>query len=202
MVTDDGFEVGFHGEYREIVPERADRLDRGLRRCPATTSGTLNTAHARRRPAGARRMTDARAGAEQGGSRRDHRLRHGGWHAGRPGPPGAARDLACLRCCGPGRRGRRPGPACRHARGAGRAAAARARDPARSTSRRRGVDLAAAQGADEAAQLLLDRPAPPGRLLLEGAERPAARPVRRGHPRTPGTPRARISSSSRSATHT
>ena len=31
MVANGGFEVAFHGEYREIVTKRADRLDRGLR---------------------------------------------------------------------------------------------------------------------------------------------------------------------------
>jgi uncharacterized protein YndB with AHSA1/START domain len=34
MVTDDSTEVAFHGEYREIVPQRADRLDGGLRGRP------------------------------------------------------------------------------------------------------------------------------------------------------------------------
>ena len=36
MTTTAGFEVAFHGEYREIIPERADRLDgdlRGYARC-------------------------------------------------------------------------------------------------------------------------------------------------------------------------
>ena len=31
MVIEGGVPVGFHGEYREIVPNWADRLDRGLR---------------------------------------------------------------------------------------------------------------------------------------------------------------------------
>ena len=38
----------------------------------------------------------ARADREQGGPRRDHRLRDGGRHAGGDGPPGAGRDLASL----------------------------------------------------------------------------------------------------------
>jgi hypothetical protein len=37
MVADGGFEVAFHGEYREIVP-RADRHDPGLRGMPDAIS--------------------------------------------------------------------------------------------------------------------------------------------------------------------
>ena len=69
MVAYDGFEVGFHGEYREIVPD--ERI-------------VSHYAH------------PARAGQEQNIPRRDHRLRDGGRLAGRAGPPRADRDLASL----------------------------------------------------------------------------------------------------------
>jgi uncharacterized protein YndB with AHSA1/START domain len=46
MVTDDGFEVGFHGEYREIVPDErivSTEVYEGLPE-GAPSEGTLNTA--------------------------------------------------------------------------------------------------------------------------------------------------------------
>jgi uncharacterized protein YndB with AHSA1/START domain len=46
MVTDDGFEVGFHGEYREIVPNERIVSTEVYEGIPAETAGdgTLNTA--------------------------------------------------------------------------------------------------------------------------------------------------------------
>ena len=44
MEANGGFEVAFHGEYREIVPERAARLHRGLRgRARRRATPALNT---------------------------------------------------------------------------------------------------------------------------------------------------------------
>ena len=127
-VTPDGFEVGFHGEYREIVPNERIVSTEVYEGVPGK-DGTLNTLTLTE-AGGRTTMTVPRAGAEQGGSRRDHRLRDGGGHAGRPGSPGAARDPARRGVAA--RAGGTPARAgFRRARGAGRAAAARARDPAR-----------------------------------------------------------------------
>jgi uncharacterized protein YndB with AHSA1/START domain len=96
MVTPDRFEVGFHGEYREIVPNErvvSTEVYEGLPEGVSEEDGaTLNTATFRGRRTHDRH--DPRAGHEQGHARRDHRLRDGGGHAGRDGPPGAGRDLA------------------------------------------------------------------------------------------------------------
>jgi hypothetical protein len=46
MVVEGGFEVAFHGEYREIVP-RADRHDPGLRGMPGCDLALLSTWGAR-----------------------------------------------------------------------------------------------------------------------------------------------------------
>ena len=85
--ANEGFEVAFHGEYREIVPERAHRHDRGLRgRCPVRTpsdAGIVNTSRSPR-PTAARPDAWSRS-ATQGGPRHDHRVRHGGRDAGGDG---------------------------------------------------------------------------------------------------------------------
>jgi uncharacterized protein YndB with AHSA1/START domain len=47
MVTDDGFEVGFHGEYREIVPNErivSTEVYEGMPQADGPEQGTLNTA--------------------------------------------------------------------------------------------------------------------------------------------------------------
>jgi uncharacterized protein YndB with AHSA1/START domain len=47
MVTDDGFEVGFHGEYREIVPNErivSTEVYEGMPQGEGPEEGTLNTA--------------------------------------------------------------------------------------------------------------------------------------------------------------
>jgi uncharacterized protein YndB with AHSA1/START domain len=47
MVTDDGLEVGFHGEYREIVPDErivSTEVFEGVPGGEASEEGTLNTA--------------------------------------------------------------------------------------------------------------------------------------------------------------
>ena len=107
MVAEGDFEVGFHGEYREIVPN--ERIVSTEVYEGAPEGGTLNTAtfaedagrggrqhddpHRSRRPHDAR---DPRAAREQGAPGRPHRVRHGSGHAGRDGPPGAGRSLASL----------------------------------------------------------------------------------------------------------
>ena len=44
MVTDDGFEVAFHGEYREIVPDERIVSTEVYEGVPEAAEGTLNTA--------------------------------------------------------------------------------------------------------------------------------------------------------------
>ena len=82
MVTPDGMEVGFHGEYREIVPnerivstETYEGLpEERIRR--AECDGEHRDVRGSRRSA---RPSCSRAGAEQGDARRDRRVpRHGG----------------------------------------------------------------------------------------------------------------------------
>ena len=93
----------FHGEYRQIVARRADRLDRGLRG-RARRRGSQH-AHADR----ARRADDddrARPASEQGQPGRPHQRRHGAGHERGPGQARGGRPLA-----GRGRPpGRRYGP--------------------------------------------------------------------------------------------
>ena len=84
-VTTDGFEAGFHGEYREIVPNHRHPRRRRAR--------SAEHAHARR----GGRADDphgSRGAPDEGRARRAYQLRYGGRHAGRLGPPGAGRDLA------------------------------------------------------------------------------------------------------------
>ena len=95
MVANGGFEVAFHGEYREIVPD--ERLvSTEVYELPGASDedGVLDV------------VTFAEAdghdphasgpGAEQAGPRRDRRLRHGGRHAGADGAAGGAGVLARL----------------------------------------------------------------------------------------------------------
>ena len=98
-ITDDGIEVGFHGEYLEIVPDERivsteiyEGLPEGVSEEEAATVNTATFAEAD----GRTDAQDPRAGHEQGIPRRDHRVRDGGRPAGRAGPPGAGRGLAPL----------------------------------------------------------------------------------------------------------
>ena len=93
MVADGGFEVGFHGEYREIVPNERIVSTEVYEGMPDAAAVNTLTFTERRRSHDAHR---ARAARQPGASRRPHRLRDGGRLAGRDGPPGAGRDLARL----------------------------------------------------------------------------------------------------------
>ena len=80
MVADGGFEVAFHGEYREIVPnerivttEVFEGLPEGVSEEHAATVNTVDV----RRGGRAHDAHAPRAGHEQGAPRRDHRRRHG-----------------------------------------------------------------------------------------------------------------------------
>ena len=96
MVTDGGFEVGFHGEFREIVPNERLVSTEVYEGIPdAEEHAALNTLTLTERgrpddPHGPRRASD------QGRPRRTHRLRDGARHAGCDGPPGGGRGLASL----------------------------------------------------------------------------------------------------------
>ena len=97
MVTPDGFEVGFHGEYLEIVPDErivSTEVYEGCRR----TSRAVDE-HRRLTEADGR-TTLAVLVQHSSKAHRDahHRIRDGGRHAGRAGPAGAGRGLA--RPCG------------------------------------------------------------------------------------------------------
>ena len=107
MVTDDGFEVAFHGEYREIVPNERIVSTEVYEGMPERGSGEHPDVH---RGGRAHDPHDPRAAHEQGAPRRTHRLRDGGRHAGRDGPPGAGRGLASLSVAsGGGHRDTAPG---------------------------------------------------------------------------------------------
>ncbi len=103
MTANEGFEVAFHGEFREIVPN--ERLvttevyempdDFPLAGTPEAEEGTLNTITFTEVD-GRTTLTTARGVPHEGGARRDHRLRHGGRDAGGDGPPRAGRGLARL----------------------------------------------------------------------------------------------------------
>ena len=97
MVTDGGFEVAFHGEYHEIVPDErivSTEVYEGIperRRARGAEHGDL---HRERR---AHHPHPPRRAHEQGGPRRTHRLRDGGRPAGRARPPRAGRGFPSLR---------------------------------------------------------------------------------------------------------
>ena len=94
MIADGGMEVGFHGEYREIVPDErivSTEVYEGMPDAEAVNTLTLTDAGD-----GSYAARDPRAAREQGAPRRPHQLGHGGRHAGRHGPPGAGRRLPAL----------------------------------------------------------------------------------------------------------
>ncbi len=93
MVTDDGFEVAFHGEYREIVPNErivSTEVYEGMPEEKAVNTVTFGETERAHDP------DDPRAAREQGGPRRAHRLRDGDRHAGGDGPAGGGRERASL----------------------------------------------------------------------------------------------------------
>ncbi|MEN3313249.1 MAG: hypothetical protein V7645_2578 [Actinomycetota bacterium] len=95
-VTPDGFEAGFHGEYREIVPN--DRLV-STEVYEGIPDAEEHAVLAHPHPHRGGRADDPhgpRGAPDEGRPRRPHQLRHGGRHAGRHGSPGAGRDLASL----------------------------------------------------------------------------------------------------------
>ncbi len=96
MIADGGMEVGFHGVYREIVPNERIVSTEVYEGIPdAEEHAALEHPHAHR---GGRADDphDPRRASDQGRPRRAHQLRYGGRHAGRDGPPGAGRSLASL----------------------------------------------------------------------------------------------------------
>ena len=103
MRANEGFEVAFHGEFREIVPN--ERLvttevyempdDFPLAGTPEAEEGTLNIDHLHG-GGRAHHPHDGHGVPHQGGARRDHRLRHGRRDAGGDGPSRAGGRLARL----------------------------------------------------------------------------------------------------------
>ena len=95
MMANGGFEVAFHGEYREIVPNErivATEVFEGMPDGEALGPVTF-TEHD-----GRTTLSILVQHTEQA-PRRPHRLRHGGRHAGGDGPAGAGRGLARLSTC-------------------------------------------------------------------------------------------------------
>ena len=94
MVADGGFEVAFHGEYREIVPnERLVQTEvyEGMPDAQALDTMTLTEVDGRT-------SADAAGAApRQAIARRSHQLRHGGRPAGRARPARGGCRLAQLR---------------------------------------------------------------------------------------------------------
>ena len=94
MVTPDGLEVGFHGEYREIVPNErlvSTEVYEGFPDGEALNTLTLTEVDGRttlevlvQHPSKEHRDGHIDSGMEDG-------------HAGRHGPPGAGRGLAALK---------------------------------------------------------------------------------------------------------
>lgn len=92
MVANDGTEVAFHGEYREIVPEERLVSTDVFEMFPDDYAGHGDVR-------GDRRTYDARrpGGAhEPRGSGHAHRLGDGGWSPGGARPPGGGREVAAL----------------------------------------------------------------------------------------------------------
>ena len=105
MVTEGGARGRLPRRVPRDRPERADRLDRGLRghpRCRRARDAEHDDVH---RGGRAYDAHGPRGGARARRPRRDHRLRDGGGHAGRHGPPGGGRDLASLSATGPAHHG-------------------------------------------------------------------------------------------------
>ena len=96
MIADGGIEVGFHGEYREIVPNERIVSTEVYEGIPdAEEHAALNTLTLTEVD-GRTTLTILVRAPDQGRPRRAHQLRDGGRHAGRDGPPGAGRGLASL----------------------------------------------------------------------------------------------------------
>ena len=110
MVADGGFEVGFHGEYREIVPNERLVSTEAYEGIPdpdanaALNTLTLTEADGRTTLDRARRAPDA------GRPRRAHRVGHGSGHAGRDGPARGGRELPPLSPTAGGAGRARPAP--------------------------------------------------------------------------------------------
>src|SRR5579872_4427595 len=103
MVTDDGIEVGFHGCYREIVPDTRIVSTEVFEGRPQGQRGGRNHAQHRdlrgvRRPHHAH---DPRRGDEPGRARRHRGLGHGVGTAGRDGSARGGRALTRLSAAGP-----------------------------------------------------------------------------------------------------
>ena len=94
----EGFgEVGFHGEYREIVPNERLVSTEVYEGIPdADEHAALERPDARRRSGTTDDSDHPGRAPDEGGSRRAHRVRHGGGHAGRDGSARGGRGLAPL----------------------------------------------------------------------------------------------------------
>ena len=93
MVANGGFEVGFHGEYREIVPNErivSTEVYEGMPDAEALDTVTFTEVDGRTI------LTILVQHASKRAPRRARRVRDGGRHAGRDGPPGAGGRLAWL----------------------------------------------------------------------------------------------------------
>ena len=96
MVADGGFEVGFHGEYREIVPNERLVSTEVYEGIPDADEHAALDTLTLTEVDGRTTLYDPRRAPDQGRSRHAHRVRHGSRDAGRDGPPGAGRGLASL----------------------------------------------------------------------------------------------------------
>ena len=93
LIANEGFEVGFHGEYREIVPDErivSTEVYEGMPEGEALNTLTLTEEDGRTT------MSILVAALLPGAPRRPHQLRHGGRHAEVDGPPRAGGGLAPL----------------------------------------------------------------------------------------------------------
>ena len=97
MTANEGFEVAFHGDVPRDRPGRAHRLDGAVRGRPGRHRGRRDREHDDvHRGRRAHDADDARGVPHRRGARHDHRLGHGGRHAGGDGPPRAGGPLARL----------------------------------------------------------------------------------------------------------
>ena len=96
VTTEGGFEVGFHGEYREIVPNERIVSTEVYEGMPDAEEHAALDTLTLTEVDGRTTLTILVRAPDQGAPRRAHQLRDGGRHAGRDGPPGAGRDLASL----------------------------------------------------------------------------------------------------------
>jgi len=93
MVANGGFEVAFHGEYREIVPNErivSTEVYEGAPDGQSVNTTTLTEKNGRTT------LALVMQAPQQGDARHDHRHRHGGRHARVFRPPRRGRDLAAL----------------------------------------------------------------------------------------------------------